>query len=82
MLYILLGIIVLCALLCLAELIVRIWEKAEQSARRAARTHAARPVQKSICLNLPVCLPDRDSIKNLYSLSDQFADRFREVVHS
>lgn len=27
-------------------------------------------------------LPNREEVKNIYSLSDQFADRLREVVQS
>ena len=81
---ILLGITVACALFCLVEILVRIWERAER------RTNTARPAapavstaaRKVVPLYSSGWLPDREAIKNIYSLSDQFADRFREVVNS
>ena len=82
MLYILLGIIVLCALLCLAELIVRVWEKAEQTARRAAAHTAVRLEPKAARAVRSIRLPDREAVKIIYSISDQFADHFREVMSS
>lgn len=82
MLYIFLGITILCALLGVTEIIVRVWEKAERAVRRSACQPSASPAENIVRLELPVCLPDRDSVKNIYSLSDQFADRFREVVNS
>lgn len=80
MLYVLLGIVLLCALLGVVELFVWIWDKAD---RRLHTADAAvnRQAKPAVIL-LPACLPDRESIKNIYSLSDHFADRFTEVVHS
>lgn len=76
------GIIVICTLLCIAELIVRIWMHAER------HSHPARPVirtqtpPKIVPLTPAVCLPDRNAIKNMSCLADQFVDHFREVMNS
>lgn len=72
MLFVILGIIAICALLCGVEGIVCLWE------RLAAPKAPARPVRRAKVIPLP----DRACIGTVYSLSEQFADRFREVVHS
>lgn len=79
--YILLGIVAACALLCAVEIIVRIWERAERRCRPVHAACTGKPAN-IVPIRLPGCLPDRESIGNIYSLSDQFADRFREVVNS
>lgn len=78
MMYILMGITAICALLCVTELFVSLWEKKDEALRR----RAVRRAQRAQTLRFSACLPDRDSVKNIYSLSDQFADRLWEVVHS
>ena len=86
MVYILIGITMICALLCTVELLVRVWEKAARRARasRPVVYAAAAPAVRSNVTRIPVsgCLPDREAVSNIYSLSDHFADRFREVVNS
>ncbi|WP_419065324.1 hypothetical protein [Hominenteromicrobium sp.] len=47
-----------------------------KSAHRAKSTSVRRSVQNFMGL------PNREEVKNIYSLSDQFADRLREVVQS
>ena len=79
--YILCGVLVICAMLFAADLLVRAWERAENQPHTARRPAYAstRPVPQ---LRVVGGLPDRDQIGNIYSLADQFADRFREVVNS
>ena len=80
--YILCGVLVICGMLFAADLFVRAWERAEnrpRAVRRPAYAAASRTVPQ---LRVVHGLPDRDQISNIYSLSDQFADRFREVVNS
>ena len=47
-----------------------------KSVHRAKSTSVRRSVQNF------TGLPNREEVKNIYSLSDQFADRLREVVQS
>lgn len=87
MVYILIGITMICGLLCTVELIVRAWEKADRRSRLAARpaVYASMvPAVRNNVTRIPVsgCLPDREAISNICSLSDHFVDRFREVVNS
>ena len=87
MIFILVGIMVICGLLGMTELIVQVWEKAEQRsrvpARRAAYSHAAPAVRNNITrIPLQGGLPDREDVSKIYSLADHFADRFQEIVNS
>ena len=79
--FVLFGVTAVCLLFGAVEGIVRIWERAD---RRAHPVQAAAPAKADniVPLRVPGCLPDREAIGNIYSLSDQFADRFREVVNS
>lgn len=86
MIYVLIGITVICGLLCMTELLVRVWEKADR--RRACVRPVYAPAVPAIRHNNIThisaggSLPDRESIGKICSLSDHFADRFREVVNS
>ena len=70
-----------CAVVTLAQVaasLCALASRSKKAARRATRAysapaHTARPFTG---------LPDREEVKNIYSLSDQFADRLREVVQS
>ena len=79
--YILCGVLVICGMLFAADLFVRAWERAES--RRAPRHPVYAAAHRSVPhLRVIGGLPDRDQVNNIYSLADQFADRFREVVNS
>ena len=87
MVYVLIGVTAICGLLCTVEVIVRAWEKVDRRSRPAGRSTVyvpAAPAVRSNVTRIPVsgCLPDREAVGNIYSLSDHFADRFREVVNS
>ena len=87
MVYVLIGVTVICGLLCTAELLVRMWEKADRRSRHTVRPVMyvpAVPAVRNNVTRLPVSggLPDREAIGKIYSLSDHFADRFMEVVNS
>ena len=85
MVFLMVGIVVLCGLLCAAELVVQIWDKADTRAHTARRSVYAAPVRTPAKITkFPVtgALPDRESIGNIYSLSDHFADHFQKVVNS
>ena len=85
MVFLMVGIIVLCGLLCAAELIVQIWDRADMRSRAARRPVYAAPVRTPAKITrFPVsgALPDRESIGSIYSLSDHFADHFQKVVNS
>ena len=74
MMLFLFSIAVSCLLIALAQGAVCLLSLAQKSAHRAKA--ARRSVQKF------TGLPNREEVKNIYSLSDQFADRLREVVQS
>ena len=76
MLYILLGTAAFCLLLCLAELLVCVWERADDHAKHRGARHAGRGAQ------LPARLPEREAVGCLYALSEQFADHFQALVRS
>ena len=85
MVFLMVGIIVLCGLLCAAELVVQIWDKADRRSHTTRRPVYAAPVRTPAKITkFPVigALPDRESIGNIYSLSDHFADHFQKVVNS
>ena len=65
-----------CLLIELAQGAVFLISLVAKSAHRAKSTSARRSVQNF------TGLPNREEVKNIYSLSDQFADRLREVVQS
>ena len=76
MILFLFSIAVSCLLIALAQGAVFLISFAAKSAHRAKSTSVRRSVQKF------TGLPNREEVKNIYSLSDQFADRLREVVQS
>ena len=83
--FILIAVIGTCGMLCLTELLVQISERI--SRRRPAVRPAYAPQASAVRRGniTPVSagsLPDRESIGKICSLSDHFADRFREVVNS
>ncbi len=85
MVFLMVGIVVMCGLLCAAELIVRVWDKADTRSRVTHRPVYAVPVRTAAKVTkFPVsgALPDREAIGNIYSLSDHFADHFQKVVNS
>ncbi len=85
MVFLMVGIVVMCGLLCAAELVVSVWDKADTRSRAAHRAVYAVPVRTAAKVTkFPVsgALPDRDAIGNIYSLSDHFADHFQKVVNS
>ena len=63
-------------LIALAQGAVFLISLVTKSAHRAKSTSVRRSVQNF------TGLPNREEVKNIYSLSDQFADRLREVVQS
>lgn len=65
-----------CLLIALAQGAVFLISLVTKSAHRAKSTSVRRSVQNF------TGLPNREEVKNIYSLSDQFADRLREVVQS
>lgn len=65
-----------CLLIALAQGAVFLISLVAKSAHRAKSTSVRRSVQNF------TGLPNREEVKNIYSLSDQFADRLREVVQS
>lgn len=76
MILFLFSIAVSCLLIALAQGAVFLISLVTKSAHRAKSTSVRRSVQKF------TGLPNREEVKNIYSLSDQFADRLREVVQS
>ena len=76
MILFLFSIAVSCLLIALAQGAVFLISLVVKSAHRAKSTSARRSVQNF------TGLPNREEVKNIYSLSDQFADRLREVVQS
>lgn len=81
--FVMVGIVIMCGLLCLTELLVQILEKAGFRPRTAVRRPVyVMPQAKVTRLPVSGALPDRDAISNVYSLSDHFADHFQKVVNS
>ena len=76
MILFLFSIAVSCLLIALAQGAVFLTSLVAKSAHRAKSTSVRRSVQNF------TGLPNREEVKNIYSLSDQFADRLREVVQS
>ena len=76
MILFLFSIAVSCLLIALAQAAVFLISLVAKSAHRAKSTSVRRSVQNF------TGLPNREEVKNIYSLSDQFADRLREVVQS
>ena len=76
MMLFLFSIAVSCLLIALAQGAVSLISAAMSSAHRAKSASVRHSVQKF------TGLPNREEVKNIYSLSDQFADRLREVVQS
>lgn len=76
MILFLFSIAVSCLLIALAQGAVFLISLVAKSAHRAKSTSERRSVQNF------TGLPNREEVKNIYSLSDQFADRLREVVQS
>ena len=76
MILFLVSIAVSCLLIALAQGAVFLISRVAKSAHRAKSTSVRRSVQNF------TGLPNREEVKNIYSLSDQFADRLREVVQS
>lgn len=76
MILFLFSIAVSCLLIALAQDAVFLISLVAKSVHRAKSTSVRRSVQNF------TGLPNREEVKNIYSLSDQFADRLREVVQS
>lgn len=76
MILFLFSIAVSCLLIALEQGAVFLISLVTKSAHRAKSTSVRRSVQNF------TGLPNREEVKNIYSLSDQFADRLREVVQS
>lgn len=76
MILFLFSIAVSCLLIALAQGAVFLISLVAKSTHRAKSTSVRRGVQNF------TGLPNREEVKNIYSLSDQFADRLREVVQS
>ena len=76
MILFLFSIAVSCLLIALAQGAFFLISLVTKSAHRAKSTSVRRSVQNF------TGLPNREEVKNIYSLSDQFADRLREVVQS
>ena len=76
MILFLFSIAVSCLLIALAQGAVFLISLVTKSAHRAKSTSVRRSVHNF------TGLPNREEVKNIYSLSDQFADRLREVVQS
>lgn len=76
MILFLFSIAVSCLLIALAQGAVFLISLVVKSAHRAKSTSVRRSVQNF------TGLPNREEVKNIYFLSDQFADRLREVVQS
>lgn len=76
MILFLFSIAVSCLLITLAQGAVFLISLVAKSAHRAKSTSVRRSVQNF------TGLPNREEVKNIYSLLDQFADRLREVVQS
>lgn len=76
MILFLFSIAVSCLLIALVQGAVFLISLVAKSAHRAKSTSVRRSVQNF------TGLPNREEVKNIYSLSDQFADRLREVVQS
>ena len=76
MILFLFSIAVSCLLIALAQGAVFLISRVTKSAHRAKSTSVRRSMQNF------TGLPNREEVKNIYSLSDQFADRLREVVQS
>ena len=73
MILFLFSIAVSCLLIALAQGAVFLISLVAKSAHRAKSTSVRQKFTG---------LPNREEVKNIYSLSDQFADRLREVVQS
>lgn len=87
LIFILVGIIVICGLLCMTELSVQIWEKLERRSRPSVRHAVYSPAVPTVRNNITHvsfdgALPDREDVGKIYSLADHFADRFQEIVNS
>lgn len=76
MILFLFSIAVSCLLIALAQGAVFLISLVAKSVHRTKSTSVRRSVQNF------TGLPNREEVKNIYSLSDQFADRLREVVQS
>ena len=76
MILFLFSIAVSCLLIALAQGAVFLISLVAKYSLRAKSTSVRRSVQNF------TGLPNREEVKNIYSLSDQFADRLREVVQS
>ncbi len=76
MILFLFSIAVSCLLIALAQGAVFLISLVVKSAHHAKSSSVRRSVQNF------TGLPNREEVKNIYSLSDQFADRLREVVQS
>ena len=76
MILFLFSIAVSCMWIVLAMGAVFLLSVVSKSAHRAKSNSVSRSVQNF------TGLPNREEVKNIYSLSDQFADRLREVVQS
>lgn len=76
MILFLFSIAVSCLLIALAQGAVFLLSLTQRSAYRTKSTSVRRSAQKF------TGLPNREEVKNIHSLSDQFADRLREVVQS
>ena len=76
MILFLFSIAVSCLLIALAQGAVFLISLVTKSAHRVKSTSVRRSVQNF------TGLPNREEVKNISSLSDQFADRLREVVQS
>lgn len=86
MFFIILGITGICLLLCGVQGLVYIWERLEKRGLMRTQPHRVPPAHAARIHMLPraarYALPDRDQIGCVHALSEQFADRFREVVNS
>lgn len=89
LLFALTATVLLCGMLCTIELLTDLWERMEQrggTAHHRTRTrnaeYAARAHERSARQQSVGALPDREEIGNVYSMSDNFADRFCEVWNS
>lgn len=76
MILFLFSIAVSCLLIALAQGAVFLISLVVKSAHHAKSSSVRHSVQNF------TGLPNREEVKNIYSLSDQFADRLREVVQS
>ena len=85
MFFLMVGIVVMCSLLCVVELLARVLERTNLYSRMTQRTVYAVPSRSAARVTkFPVSgpLPERDSIGKVYSLSDHFADHYQKVINS